>query len=125
MTLLEKYRKYIFALVRDGVPEKTAMKFIQHHDKNRRVWHYFKHYTFEAIRKKKKMGAKAIAERVRWEVEIAHNEKFKVANSYIAYYARIFEVKYPQYQGYFNKRRVRGLAEAEEVKHVEHRAYRD
>lgn len=49
-------------------------------------------------------------ERVRWEFEKDNpGEDFKVANSFVAYYARLVECHDPSFEGFFEKRQLKGL----------------
>lgn len=54
-------------------------------------------------------------ERVRWEFEIEKNHwadaEYKINNSLVAYYARIFAIKHPEHRDYFDFREVRGVSE--------------
>lgn len=55
-----------------------------------------------------RVGAKLIAERIRWHYEIARKipDGFKVNNNYTATIARFAEQRAPELQGYFRKRTV-------------------
>ena len=77
---------------------------------NPRVWEHFESFSLSAIRAKRRVGAKAVFERVRWEVHLETGRRFKANNNYPSYLARIFEVKHPKFRGYFRKRAVRGLS---------------
>lgn len=92
------------------VPPETWDRFIAYHRANPDVWHWFEVYALRAATSGRKLGAKAIAERVRWETEMVHNEEFRMCNSYISYYARIFAAKYPEFRDYFEFRNIKGLA---------------
>ena len=64
----------------------------------------FEHFTFQAINSgKKKLSAWLIINRIRWETTVVTSgEDFKISNDYIAYYARLFMHKNPEYSGFFN-----------------------
>ena len=110
VTIDEKYQRVLAALMLDGVDRETAEYFIRYHDANRQIWNWFEAFTIQAIRAGRKLGSKAIAERVRWEANMGVRKGvFKLNNNYPAYYARMFGMKYPQHKNYFNKRKVRGL----------------
>lgn len=96
-----------------GVPDSTISKFLKYHNENREVWRWFEVFARSAANSGKKLGAKAVMERVRWEVEINSGDEFKANNNFTAYYARVFAVKYPQFENYFETRAVRGLSQAE------------
>lgn len=99
-------------LMSQGVPWQTVEMFRRYHAENPGVWKSFEAFTLFAIEKGKKVGAKAVYERVRWESEIERGDDFKANNNFCSYYARIFELKYPQHAGYFEKRKVTGLSRA-------------
>lgn len=102
-------------LIQDGVDELTAEKFLDYHERNPGIWKAFERYALQAARSGKRIGAKAVAERVRWEevVENKGSEDFKFGNSFVAYYARIFMIKYRSHSGYgdfFETRTTKGIA---------------
>ena len=92
------------------VPPETWAKFIEYHRANPKVWEQFQRFALQAAESGRKLGAKAIAERVRWETEIEKGEEFKFCNSYVSYYARIFAAKHPEHSDYFEFRTIKGLA---------------
>lgn len=97
------------SLIGEGVPPQTADAFLESFKANRAVWRQFERYTLDAIDSGRKLGAKAIMERVRWETEVERKEEFKVSNNWTAYYARIFALKYPAHRNYFDFKTVRGV----------------
>lgn len=101
------------ALLADGVPIRTVDKIIDAYLANPNVWKTFETFALKAAEKNKRIGAKAIMERVRWEMQIEYNQaEFKANNNYTAYWARIFALKHPQYGDFFETRKVKGLATA-------------
>lgn len=96
-------------LLREGVPVETIDAFFDSFKENPEVWRLFERYTLEAIEAGRKVGAKAVMERVRWESEIERGKDFKVSNNWTAYYARIFAIKHPAYRRYFDFKQVRGV----------------
>ena len=100
---------YRSALIAQGIDAVTVEKFLKWHKENPSVWEEFKRLTLEAIARGKKVGAKAVMERVRWEVEIEKGGDWKANNSYTAYFARAFAIKYPLHKDYFEFREVSGL----------------
>jgi hypothetical protein len=94
-----------------GVPHQTIEGFVQNFMKCPDVWKAFERFALEAARKGKRIGAKAIMERVRWESEIESDREFKCGNSWIAYYARMFEIKHPQFRDFFDKREIKGVTQ--------------
>lgn len=94
------------------VKEATVEKVLRYARNNPEIWPWFQHYAFEALNAGEKIGAKGVWERVRWEVKIVRKWKFKANNNFPSYYARVFEVAYPEHDGFFNKRALSGLKEA-------------
>lgn len=108
-------------LLISGVDEKSADMFINWLKDNRAVWDQFEKYTLEANRAKKKLGAKAIIERCRWETEIENQETYKCNNNYTAYLARLFNLKYDV--EYFDLRTTTGLKNNEEQIGCDYKTY--
>lgn len=100
---------WIVKLIEADVPKETAIKFFEYHMERQHIWKEFEKFALKVVSAGKKIGAKAIVERIRWEVEIEQCGEFKVSNSYTAYYARIFQIKYPQYADIFTTNEVKGL----------------
>ena len=88
-------------------------EFIAFNTNNPEVWVMFRDFTFQLISAgRKRFGAKAIFERIRWEKILTTSDKdFKINNNYCAYYARMFMNIYPEYLKFF---RVRG-SEADQL----------
>lgn len=93
------------------IPEKTLEAFRDYH--RSRPWIFDAFYSFAREIKstgRTRYGAKSIMERVRWEFEKDNpGEDFKVANSFVAYYARLVECHDPSFEGFFEKRQLKGL----------------
>lgn len=98
------------ALYSIGVPERTILSFIDRHKRDKYIWKLFEQYALKAAQKDKKIGAKAIMERVRWECEIEDSGEFKINNDYTSYYARVFAIAHPEYADFFEFRQVKGLS---------------
>jgi hypothetical protein len=103
------------ALREDGVSDETIAKFLGYHRNNPEVWRWFEVFAKNAAESGKKLGAKAVMERVRWEVEICSTGEFAINNNYTSYFARVFAAKHPQFKDYFETRAVRGLKSKEEI----------
>ena len=85
--------------------EKIQSAFEEYHARNPQVFAMFERFAMEKIDKgAKHLGAKAVAERIRWETSITGDDGFKINNNYPAFYARLFMQKYPQYDGLFRVR---------------------
>jgi hypothetical protein len=92
-----------------GVPAETVEAFIGAFLACPDVWKAFEGLTLDVISKGRRVGAKAIIERVRWDAEIERGEEWKVNNNWAPYYARVFEIKHPRYSGFFAKREIKGV----------------
>lgn len=115
--------QYIFEMsVEDGdgtqltlfdLGERTS-EFLQYHDRHPDIWKAFERKTFEAINRGfRNYGVGAIFELLRWETGVGSDGKdgFKLNNNWRAYYARLFEAKYPQHRGFFRNRESRADTE--------------
>ena len=88
------------------------------HQKNPQVWKKFEEYTFQAINAgRKKYSQWAIINRIRWNAEVeTSGGDFKISNDYIAFYARLFHVKHPEYKDFFS---VKPFKEEKMIKELE------
>ena len=73
------------------------------------IFDLFCRFALQVKERGKKIGAKAIAERMRWEIyfERAEWEEYKINNNYISRYARLAVEKYPDLITVFNFRSVK------------------
>lgn len=80
------------------------------HKQNPHVYELFKRFTFQAIRcGHKRCSAWLIVNRIRWETAIETSGcDFKISNDFIAYYARLFMAHYPEHEGFFVTKRMKG-----------------
>jgi len=80
------------------------------HKENPQVWQYFEKFALEAVRLgRNKVSHWLIINRIRWEVTIVTTgSDFKISNDYIAFYARLWQAKYPQHKDLFNTKRMIG-----------------
>jgi hypothetical protein len=80
------------------------------HCENPEVWQYFERFSLEAIHKgRKKISHWLIINRIRWEVNIVTTgDDFKISNDYIAFYARLWIARYPQYSDLFTIKKMIG-----------------
>lgn len=92
------------------LPKSLQESFDEFDALNPGVYDLFKHFAFEKIRKgAKKLGAKAVIERIRWEESCPTiGDEFKINNNFPAYYARKFMKEFPIYGGIFETRKVKG-----------------
>jgi hypothetical protein len=79
-------------------PAITAELFLAYHMKRPEIWKAFEKYALEAWDSgRRKYTAQGIIHRVRWSREIEQSgEDFLISNKFIAYYARVFLLKYPE-----------------------------
>lgn len=70
------------------------------------VWREFEAMALRLIADGKKAGAIDILARIRWERVVEQKAEFKCNNTDAPYYARIFALKYPQHNGFFEFRKV-------------------
>jgi hypothetical protein len=109
-----RYLKENSALL-GSIDAETWARFEEYFMGNPRVWTYFKRFATYAKSHNKRIGAKAIMERVRWECDFgeeASGTEFKVNNNYTSYYVRLLISQCPEFKGFFELREVHGLKEA-------------
>lgn len=100
----------LFAWGEEHSPETTRTRtdeiidaFAKFHLNNPDVWVAFKRFAFQVIETgRQRYSSNALFERIRWHTEIESDGKpFRMSNTYRAYYARLFHIAYPQYDGFF------------------------
>lgn len=85
------------------------------------IYQYFKKYVFELIHAgKKRIGAKMIMERIRWEVylNIQTDRTFKINNVFTSYYARLFVRQHQEYKSYFEFRKLKNQSATQRKIHM-------
>lgn len=103
---------YRESLISSGVDEKTVDAFLAYHRERPEIWAEFEHKALELIAGGHRIwGAKSIMEEIRREQRIKRGEGYKISNSFTAYYARVFAIKYPQHKNFFMFKVVKGLNE--------------
>ena len=71
------------------------------------IWQLFERFTFELIRRGfQRYSADAVMHRVRWETAAAldDGQGYKIANIWVAFYARKFNKRHPKHIGFFRLR---------------------
>ncbi len=88
---------------------KLDAEFDDFHAKNPAVFEMFYRFAQQAYESgRKRIGAKMIAERIRWETAISPTSPdYKVNNSYISRYARLCAQKYPELGNLFTMRKLK------------------
>lgn len=93
--------------------ERTIYKrFLDFHIKFPQVYIYFEKFSIQLIKSgRNKLGAKMIIERIRWEVATNSKDEhdFKINNSFIAHYSRLFVKNNPEYRDCFEFRVIKSL----------------
>lgn len=92
------------------LPAEVRDEFLEFHRAHPEVWRLFERFALDAARSGRRIGAKAIAERIRWETVIEQRGEFKLNNNHTAIYARIFAEKYPAMGDVFEFRTMRRAA---------------
>jgi len=101
------------ALKNAGCDPLTVRAFLKYHTNLPQIWRKFEEKALNLIACGiKRFGAKCIMENIRYEESIETKDEFKICNSFTAYYARAFEIKYPAHKGFFETRSLTGLSEA-------------
>lgn len=103
--------RYYRALTEMGVPSDTVSAFFKWAFANLETWKRFEaEALFQAQSGRKGWGAKACAERIRFnEAGLRVAGDYRIPNQWIAYMGRIFAIKYPQYSDLFVFKEVKGV----------------
>lgn len=93
------------AAIQDGQGLTIQERFEDFHRKNPWVYQALRHFMAEAVRHRKKVGVKALFERLRWDVLMTTDATdFKLNNVFTSRYARLLDVEFP---GVLELRRLR------------------
>lgn len=81
------------------------------------MWKTFVKLAEEALNVGVKVGARQIGENIRWKVMIAtrSNDKYKLCNNHIPYYARLLMLTDKRFENYFEKRDMKFDATDEQI----------
>ena len=91
-----------------GPPELSSKeKFDAFHAENPHIYEKFVYYTMQAIGVgRTRYSARTIIERIRWHTTVESNDPdFKINDHWPPFYVRLFEMDYPEHEGFFAKRR--------------------
>jgi hypothetical protein len=78
---------------------------------NPQIWKLFERFCADVIESgRRKLGARVIIERIRWEVYIVtkSEDDFKINDHHTPYYSRKWLKTHPDHPGFFETRKVRG-----------------
>lgn len=84
-------------------------RFFEFHATNPMVYEFFCQFALRAIAQRRKVGAKALVERIRWELnfEIQSDDEFKINNDFTSRYARKFVSDFPEYEKFIEIRQLK------------------
>jgi hypothetical protein len=83
-----------------------SVAFDHYHTANPAIYDHFKRFTFELIGAGRKyISADMVMHRVRFESEVRGTGQFKCNNNFVAAYARLFMLEYPEHDGIFRTRK--------------------
>lgn len=84
----------------------VACEFKKFHASNPHVYVLFKKFALEACERRRRFSARTVLHRMRWYSNVESEEPagFKVNDHWSPFYARLFEVEFPQHADLFNKR---------------------
>ena len=83
--------------------QKRKKEWSDWHKKNPSIWTAFEKFSLEAAASgRPRYSHWAVMNRVRWHTAIETTGKeFKISNGHIAFYARVFCAKHPEYKDFF------------------------
>lgn len=84
-------------------------KFLRFHEKNPNLWIRFRALSFEVkATKRKRYSAWTIINVLRWEHDVrTQGDVFKISNDFIALYARLMIATYPEFDGFFEIKKMK------------------
>lgn len=89
---------------------KLDQRFWEFHESKPEVYQALAEMALAAVRQgKKKVGAKALFERVRWELWLAssNDDEYQLNNNHTSRYARLLMARVPELRGVFELRGLR------------------
>ncbi len=91
--------------------KELLQRFAVYHKKNTSIYHDFKELAFQMISADRaKYSAWVVVNVIRWRRDSKSNNKlFKINNDFIAIYARMFAVEFPQYKDFFVTRKMKPI----------------
>lgn len=102
-------------LMAEGADKATVLNFFEWLKKHETVWIEFERFALQAARSGRSIGAKAVAERLRWEIMIEQvgGDDYKINNNWVAYLVRLFQLEHPEHENYFEVRKITGVSDGE------------
>ena len=83
-------------------------RFCIFHEQHPEVFGLFVHYTLELWRAGRRRGSGwLVAQRLRWDYFLDNDEEFLLNNDFIALYTRLTMYYYPQFNRFFELRRMK------------------
>lgn len=82
------------------------------HEENPHVFELFKAFCADLRNAgRKRYGAKAIVERIRWHLDVeTKGDQFKINNNFPAFYSRLLMIEDPSFVDFFQTRSTQGVA---------------
>lgn len=95
----------MFHLCQD-IERESLENFCSYFESHPLIWKRFKFYAYEKLYRGRKVGAKAILERLRWDCDDIEKgaDGYKVNNLYAKHYARLLTETDPAFDGFFKFR---------------------
>lgn len=96
-----------------GAPSALVRTFLAFHRAHPEVFALFEAFTAEAVQHGyQHFGAKAIAERVRWQVALDYADRaLKFDNRHTAYFSRLLVLRHPEWASVFRTRALTRLGD--------------
>lgn len=100
------------------VSRPLAERFEEYHAANPHIFELLVKYTRHLIESGRTgYGINGVFERIRWhmDVETKDPDGYKMNNNYRAKYVRLLESEYPEFVGFYKKRRLRSEDQRHEI----------
>lgn len=94
-----------------GYDDESKKSFWDYHAQNPMIYEKLKIYAKQLKDTgRRQFGIRAIFERIRWDMYLEYNKSdFKINNTYSPFYARLLIFDFPEFEGFFETREVKGI----------------
>lgn len=108
-----------FHFIKEIFLANLTKEFITYFHENPDMWAAYQKFAAQNAKYSKRMSITMISERIRWETVISSTSgKYKVRNSFRAFYARLLMWKYPEYRGRFTLLRIAIDGKSKDIQNI-------
>ena len=92
----------------EGIDKNLLKKFKAYHSKYPEIYAEFKACCYRMLGVRKKYSAWTVINVIRWNHDLKFSDPFKINNDFIAIFARLLIYHDPQFEGFFELRKMKG-----------------